>query len=88
MTHAVFLQIVDGPRNFRLFSYDQKNILKCNTGVIGLAADLVMIARFLLAAFFTAGFVAIPIGYKFSWSLAQNQRLRICHAVVMGFITA
>ena len=57
-------------------------------GVISLAADLVMIAHFLLAAFMTAGFVAIPIGYKFRWSWAQNRRLRICHASVMGFITA
>ena len=57
-------------------------------GVISLAADLVMIAHFLLAAFLTAGFVAIPIGYKFRWSWAQNRRLRICHASVMGFITA
>ena len=53
-----------------------------------MAAELVMIAHFLLAAFITAGFVAIPIGYKFGWSLAQNRRLRICHALVMGFITA
>ena len=57
-------------------------------GVISLAADLVMIAHFLLAAFMTAGFVAIPIGYKFRWSWAQNRRLRICHASVMGVITA
>ena len=53
-----------------------------------MAADLVMIAHFLLAAFVAAGFVAIPIGYKFGWSLAQNRRLRICHASLMGFITA
>ena len=53
-----------------------------------MAADLVMIAHFLLAAFMTAGFVAIPIGYKFSWSWAQNRRLRICHASAMGFIMA
>ncbi len=53
-----------------------------------MAADLVMTAHFLLAAFIIAGFVAIPIGYKFSWSLAQNRRLRIWHALVMGFITA
>ena len=53
-----------------------------------MAADLVMIAHFLLAAFMTAGLVAIPIGYKFRWSWAQNRRLRICHASVMGFITA
>ena len=53
-----------------------------------MAADLVMIAHFLLAAFITAGFVAIPIGYKFNWSLAQNRRLRILHALFMGLITA
>ena len=47
-----------------------------------------MIAHFLLAAFMTAGFVAIPIGYKFRWSWTQNRRLRISHASVMGFITA
>jgi len=33
-------------------------------GAFSLAADLVMGAHFLLAAFIAGGFVAIPIGYK------------------------
>ena len=57
-------------------------------GAFSLAADLGMGAHFLLAAFMAGGFVAIPIGYKNGWSLVQNRRLRICHALVMGFIAA
>ena len=40
MTNEGFLQIVYAPKNSRLFSYDQKNILKCNTGIIALAAAI------------------------------------------------
>lgn len=57
-------------------------------GAFSLAADLVMGAHFLLAAFMAGGFVAIPIGYKTGWSWVQNRCLRICHALVMGFIVA
>ena len=53
-----------------------------------MAADLVMVAHFLLAAFVALGLVVIPFGYKFGWSWVRNRRLRISHALVMGFITA
>ena len=53
-----------------------------------MAADLVMAAHFLLAAFVTLGLVVIPLGYKFGWTWVRNRRLRISHASVMGFVTA
>ena len=53
-----------------------------------MAADLVMAAHFLLAAFVALGLVAIPFGYKFGWAWVRNRRLRISHASVMGFVTA
>ena len=53
-----------------------------------MAADLVIAAHFLLAAFVALGLVAIPFGYKFGWTWVRNRRLRISHASVMGFITA
>ena len=45
-----------------------------------------MFAHFMLAAFMVAGFLVIPIGYKFCWSWVQHRYLRICHASIMGFI--
>ena len=53
-----------------------------------MAADLVMVAHFLLAAFVALGLVVIPFGYKFGWTWVRNRRLRISHAAVMGFVTA
>ena len=52
-----------------------------------MAADLVMAAHFLLAAFVALGLIAIPFGYKFGWTWVRNRRLRISHASVMGFVT-
>ena len=51
-------------------------------------ADLVMIAHLMLAAAMVAGFLIIPIGYNFGWAWVRNRRLRVCHAAVMGFVTA
>ena len=53
-----------------------------------MAADLVMAAHFLLAAFVALGLLVIPFGYKFGWTWVRNRRLRISHASVMGFVTA
>ena len=47
-----------------------------------------MVAHFLLAAFVASGLLVIPIGYKIGWTWVRNRRLRIFHALVMGFITA
>ena len=47
-----------------------------------------MMAHFLLAAFVALGLVVIPIGYNFGWAWVRNRRLRVCHAAVMGFVTA
>ena len=53
-----------------------------------MAADLVMAAHFLLAAFVALGLLVIPFGCKFGWTWVRNRRLRISHASVMGFVTA
>ena len=53
-----------------------------------MAADLVMVAHFLLAAFVVSGLLVIPIGYKIGWTWVRNRRLRISHASLMSFITA
>ena len=45
-----------------------------------------MIAHLMLATAMVAGFLVIPIGYKFCWSWVQHRNLRISHASIMGFI--
>jgi len=51
-------------------------------------ADVIMFIHFGLAAFISAGFCIIPLGYKIGWKWIKKRNLRLFHLSLIGFITA
>ena len=48
--------------------------------------DVLLLVHFGLAAFITAGFFIIPIGYQLGWKWIKKRSLRLLHLCLMGFI--
>ena len=48
--------------------------------------DVLLLVHFGLAAFITAGFFIIPIGYQLGWNWIKKRSLRLLHLCLMGFI--
>ena len=53
-----------------------------------LVAELLLLIHFGLAAFISAGFFIIPLGYKLNWNWIKKRNLRLLHLFLMGIITA
>ena len=51
-------------------------------------ADVLLLIHFGLAAFVSAGFFIIPLGYKLNWNWIKKRKLRLLHLFLMGVITA
>ena len=50
-------------------------------------ADVLLLIHFGLAAFISAGFFIIPLGYKLNWNWIKKRNLRLLHLFLMGVIT-
>ena len=50
-------------------------------------ADIILILHFLVVIFITVGFLLIPIGYFYDWSLTKNFKLRLFHFGLMFIVT-
>ena len=50
-------------------------------------ADVLMLIHFGLAAFISAGFFIIPLGYRLGWNWIKKRNLRLLHLFLMGVIT-
>ena len=50
-------------------------------------ADVLLLIHFGLAAFITAGFFIIPLGYNLGWNWIKKRNLRLLHLFFMGVIT-
>ena len=48
--------------------------------------DVLLLVHFGLAAFITAGFFIIPIGYQLGWNWIKKRSLRLLHLYLMCFI--
>ena len=51
-------------------------------------AEVLLLIHFGLAAFISAGFFIIPLGYKLNWNWIKKRNLRLLHLFLMGIITA
>lgn len=51
-----------------------------------LLADILVVVHALIAAFITAGFVAIPLGAWVGWRFVRRRRLRLIHLVGILFV--
>ena len=49
-------------------------------------ADVLLLIHFGLAAWITAGFFIIPLGYKLGWNWIKKRNLRLLHLFLMGVI--
>ena len=52
-----------------------------------LMAELLLLIHFGLAAFISAGFFIIPLGYKLGWNWIKKRNLRLLHLFLIGGIT-
>ena len=50
-------------------------------------AEVLLLIHFGLAAFISAGFFIIPLGYRIGWNWIKKRNLRLLHLFLMGVIT-